>query len=91
MKRKLFRFKYLNDISQYSSIDEAVRDAITYVTGELYSDVSARINPSGGFLNLFARVSGRGTTSTNTNLQASIIGDSSGTVIVGTDAAIEIF
>jgi len=92
VKRKLFRFKHLNDISIYGSIDEAVRDAIDYVTGEIYSDISARVNSHGGFLNLFARVSGRGTTSTNEDLQASITGDSTGKVIVGKEpGGVEIF
>ncbi len=91
VKRKLFRFKYLNDVSQYNSVDEAVRDVIDYVTGEIYNDISARITPHGGYLNLFARVAGRGVTSTNENLQANIVGEATGTVVVGTGEGIEIF
>jgi len=91
VKRKLHRMKSLWDISMYESIDEAVRDAIDYVTGYPYDDIPAYINPHGGFLNLNAMVTGHGITSTNNNLPASITGQSTGTKVVGKEEGIEIF
>jgi len=91
VKRKLHRIKSLSDISKYESIDEAVRVAIDYVTGYPYDDIPAYINPHGGFLNLRAMVSGRGTTSTNNDLAAAITGEITGIKVVGKEDGIEIF
>jgi len=91
VKRKLHRIKSLHDISRYESVDEAMRAAIDYVTAYPYDDIPAYINPHGGFLNLRARVSGRGITSTNNNLAATITGQTTGTKVVGKDEGIEIF
>lgn len=91
LERKLHKFRSLYDLSRYADIDEAVRLAIDYVTSYPYDDISAYINPHGGYLNLSAMVSGRGITSTNDNLQATITGQATGEVVVGlSDDGVEI-
>ena len=91
VKRKLHKLKSLGDISRYDSIDEAVRMAIEYVTSYPYNDIPAYINPHGGYLNLYAAISGRGITSTSNILKAVITGEATGDVVVGkSDDGIEI-
>ena len=48
-KRKV---KTLDDISIYTTVDEAIRSAIVEAVGELYNDLTANVEVSGGILSL---------------------------------------
>ena len=74
VKRKLHKIKSLYDIEQFSSIDEAVRFAIDYVTSYPYSDMSARINSIGKYTNLMAYVTPIYSTTETSDLLSQING-----------------
>jgi hypothetical protein len=58
IKRKLHRLKYLYDMEDFESFDEAMRYAIDYVTEFPTSDLGTRIQASGGFKNLGINITG---------------------------------
>jgi hypothetical protein len=46
------RFRYLVDISKFSTVDAAIKDVISSVVGNVKVDISAEATPCGGFLDL---------------------------------------
>jgi len=89
-KRRLHRLKYVYDLTDFESIDEAVKYAIDFVTDHPERDLTARINPSGGWINLQSRINARRTVQEYNGLNLEITGVGYRDVVVGTDTDIEI-
>jgi len=82
-KRKFHKLKYMYDLTRFSSIDEAVRYAIDFVTDYPEVDFPAYIYASGGYRNMQGILNVRRTVQENHNLDVFITGQSMGDVVVG--------
>jgi len=89
-KRKLHRLKYIYDLTDFESIDEAMKYAIDFVTDYPERDLTTYINPSGGWVNLQSRINTRRTIQEHNNLNLEVTGIGYGDVVVGTDTDLEI-
>lgn len=74
LSRKLHRVKHLYDMRRYTSVDQAIKAAIEYVTAYPSEDISAYINVTGEFKHLGAIVNGTTTVSTFESLSSTISG-----------------
>ena len=84
-KRKFHKLKYMYDLTRFSSIDEAVRHAIDFVTDYPEVDFPASIYASGGYKNMQGILNVRRTVQENYDLDVSITGQGVGDVIIGID------
>lgn len=89
---RLYKVKILFDMHSFSSIDEAIKYAINYVTTDFKSDLSATIIPRGLKKDLSAYILTQKITSTNNNLTSYINGvfqQEDDEVILSTNAGIQ--
>jgi len=82
-KRRLHKLKYMYDLKRFGSVDEAVRYAIAFVTDYPEINLPAYIKPSGGFKNIQGILNVRRTERENYNLTSSIVGVSTGDIVIG--------
>jgi len=71
-KRRLHRTVVIGDLSRFSTLDEAIKYAIAFVTDDLYGDLSATIVPRGVYNNLSGLINCVYTRSTSTDLNCYI-------------------
>ena len=85
LNERLHKIKYLYDLRKFSSIDEAIKFAILYVTEQPERDLQAYINATGNYFNLTSSIVGKDKISTNQNLTSSVTGEKLHTynVVVG--------
>lgn len=84
-KRKFHKLKYMYDLTRFSSIDEAVRHAIDFVTDYPEVDFPASIYASGGYRNIQGILNVRRTVQEDYDLSISVTGEDMGDVIIGID------
>jgi len=90
IRRKLHRVKKVHDISRFSTIDEAIRYYINWLTESRTEDLSAFINPSGGFSNLQGRITPKYFTTQTSDLASSVQAVQK-TFVVGLDDEIDFY
>ena len=73
IKRKLHKIKNIYDLTDFNSIDEAMRFAIDYVTAYPVTNLSAYINATGGFTDMTSYVFIKQTDKNNLGAQISCV------------------
>lgn len=74
IKRRLHKATMLYDLRKFNSVDEAMRWAIDYVTGQPLEDLQASLECRGEFRGLTSTITPRTPTSQKDTMSASIVG-----------------